>query len=184
MLGWDVDAGKLGGVAALGGRVGRSLADVARACGTVVLSVFNTDQVEEVVEGLLASRPAAAGPLTLICTSTCDPDRIEMLVARLPTDRVRFVEAPVSGTSEQTARGEALGLIGGDPAAMTAARAVLDAICPRRHYLGARRQWRPRQARDQPDPRHQSRRLRRPRRGRLGQQRGDPGDPAAATSGG
>jgi 3-hydroxyisobutyrate dehydrogenase-like beta-hydroxyacid dehydrogenase len=47
------------------------------------------------------------------------------------------VEAPVSGTSEQTARGEALGLIAGDPAALSAAAGVLDAICPRRHYLGA-----------------------------------------------
>jgi 3-hydroxyisobutyrate dehydrogenase-like beta-hydroxyacid dehydrogenase len=135
--GWDVDAGKLGGFAALGGHPARTLADVARACDTVVLSVFNTDQVEEVVAGLLAARPAGARPLTVVCTSTCDPDRIAALAARLPADRARFVEAPVSGTSEQTARGQALGLIGGDPAAMKDAAAVLDAICPRRHYLGA-----------------------------------------------
>jgi 3-hydroxyisobutyrate dehydrogenase-like beta-hydroxyacid dehydrogenase len=43
----------------------------------------------------------------------------------------------VSGTSEQTARGDALGLIGGDLATMTAAAGVLDAVCPRRHHLGA-----------------------------------------------
>ncbi|MGH7312591.1 MAG: NAD(P)-dependent oxidoreductase [Candidatus Rokuibacteriota bacterium] len=137
VLGYDVDPMKLASLTALGGRAARSLAEVARACVTVVLCVFNTDQVEEVVGGLLAARPAAAPPLTVVCTSTCDPDRIAGLAARLPTERVRFVEAPVSGTSEQTARGEALGLIGGDPAAMLAVASVLDAICPRRHHLGA-----------------------------------------------
>ena len=137
VLGYDVDTQKLAGLTALGGHPARSLADVARACGTVVLSVFTTDQVEEVTEGLLAARPRGAPPLTLVCTSTCDPDRIAALASRLPADRARLVEAPVSGSSEQTARGEALGLIGGDPAAAKDAASVLDAICPRRHHLGA-----------------------------------------------
>ena len=48
-----------------------------------------------------------------------------------------LVEAPVSGTSEQTARGEALGLIGGEPSAVEAARDVIAAISPRWHHLGA-----------------------------------------------
>lgn len=136
VLGYDVDAKKLDAFAALGGRPVRSLAEIARACNTVVLSVFTTDQVEEVVEVLLASRPAGA-PLTVVCTSTVDPDRVAALAARLPADCMQLVEAPVSGSSEQTARGEALGLIGGDLAAIEAAGPVLDAICPRRHHLGA-----------------------------------------------
>ncbi|HET9492371.1 MAG TPA: NAD(P)-dependent oxidoreductase [Methylomirabilota bacterium] len=137
VLGYDVEPSKLAGLAALGGRAARSLDEVARACRTVVLCVFNTEQVEEVVAGLLAARPSGAGPLTVVCTSTCDPDRIAALAARLPAERVRFLEAPVSGTSEQTARGNALGLIGGELEVMTAAAGVLDAICPRRHHLGA-----------------------------------------------
>jgi 3-hydroxyisobutyrate dehydrogenase-like beta-hydroxyacid dehydrogenase len=137
VLGYDVEPGKLAVLAALGGRATSTLADVARGCGTVVLCVFNTDQVEKVVADLLAARPAGGPPLTVVCTSTVDPDRIAALAAGLPKDRVSFVEAPVSGTSEQTARGDALGLIGGDPKAMAAASDVLDAICPRRHYLGA-----------------------------------------------
>jgi 3-hydroxyisobutyrate dehydrogenase-like beta-hydroxyacid dehydrogenase len=137
VLGYDVEPAKLAALAALGARAASSLADVARGCGTVVLCVFNTDQVEKVVADLLAARPAGGPPLTVVCTSTVDPDRIAALAASLPKDRVSFVEAPVSGTSEQTARGDALGLIGGDPKAMAATSDVLDAICPRRHYLGA-----------------------------------------------
>jgi len=140
VLGFDVDPGKLAPLAALGGRAARSAAELARACDQAVLAVFNTDQVEETLEGpqgLLASRPRDLPPLTAICVSTCDPDRIAALAARLHGGRVRFVEAPVSGTSDQTARGDALGLIGGDRAAAEAVRGVLDAICPRRHHVGS-----------------------------------------------
>ena len=140
VLGYDTDAAKLDSFAALGGSAASSLAEIARACDRVVIAVFHTDQVEATVEGprgLLATRPAGAPPLTAICVSTCDPDRIAALVARVPAARLRYVEAPVSGTSEQTARGEGLGLIGGDRAAADAARDVIEAICPRWHHLGA-----------------------------------------------
>jgi 3-hydroxyisobutyrate dehydrogenase-like beta-hydroxyacid dehydrogenase len=138
--GYDVDAAKLAGLAAAGGRAARSAAEIARACDTAVLAVFNTEQVEQAVEGpqgLAAQRPPGLPPLTAICVSTCDPDRIAVLAARLAGSRVYFVEAPLSGTSEQTARGQALGLIGGDRAAADGVSDVLDAICPRRHHVGA-----------------------------------------------
>jgi len=140
VLGYDVDAGKLKQIESLGARAARSTAEIARACDQVVLAVFNTEQVEETIEGpqgLLASRPQDAPPFAVICVSTCDPDRIAALAARLPAGRLRFVEAPVSGTSEQTARGEALGLIGGEPAAVDAVRDVIEAICPRWRHVGA-----------------------------------------------
>jgi 3-hydroxyisobutyrate dehydrogenase-like beta-hydroxyacid dehydrogenase len=44
---------------------------------------------------------------------------------------------PVSGTSRQVAKGDGVGLVGGDPGIAERAAGVLDAICPRRHYLGA-----------------------------------------------
>ena len=140
VLGYDVDTRTLEKFAETGGRAARSLAEIVQACQEIVLAVFNTDQVEDTIEGpqgLLAALPADAAPLTVVCVTTCDPDRVAALAARIPAHRLHFVEAPVSGTSDQTARGDALGLIGGDPAAATEARAVLDAICPRRHHLGA-----------------------------------------------
>jgi len=139
VLGYDADPGKLDALRALGGGTAASIAEIARGCETAVLAVFKTDQVEDVVEGpsgLLASLPDAAAPLTAVCVSTCDPERIAALAARVPSTRLRYVEAPVSGTSDQTARGDALGLIGGDRGAVDAARDVLAAICPRWHYLG------------------------------------------------
>jgi 3-hydroxyisobutyrate dehydrogenase-like beta-hydroxyacid dehydrogenase len=139
VLGYDVDAGKLQAFTKLGCKAASSVAEIAHTCRKVVLCVFNTVQVEETIEGpegLLATLPANAAPIVVLCTSTCDPDRIAALVQRIPADRLHFVEAPVSGTSDQTARGDALGLIGGDPAAAEEARDVLDALCPRWHHLG------------------------------------------------
>ena len=140
VLGYDVDTAKLARLKEGGARAAGSIAEIAAACRKVVLTVFNTDQVEEVIEGsqgLVAALPGGAPPLIAICVSTCDPDRIAALAARVPPARVRFVEAPVSGTSEQTARGDALGLIGGERSAVDEVADVLAAICPRWRYLGA-----------------------------------------------
>jgi len=140
VLGYDVDAARLERFVRTGARAAGSVADVAAACRRIVLAVFNTDQVEDVIEGrdgLLAASAASRSSLIAVCVSTCDPDRIAALAARLPPDRLCYVEAPVSGTSEQTANGDALGLIGGEQAAIGEARDILDAICPRWRHLGA-----------------------------------------------
>lgn len=140
VIGYDVDVQALRKFEETGARAAQSFGELLRSCHQIVLAVFNTNQVEDTIEGpqgLLATLAPDAPPLIVICISTCDPDRIAALATRMPADRLQFVECPVSGTSEQTARGEALGLIGGDPRAAEEARAVLDALCPRRHHLGA-----------------------------------------------
>lgn len=131
VLGFDIEPAKNKRLEDLGGRAG-SLAQIAQQCDPIVLAVFSTDQVEDVVERALL--PAAAEKIVL-CTSTCDPDRIAALAARVG-DRLRFLETPVSGTSEQVRRGEGVGLVGGDAAIAAAAARVLDALFPRRFHVG------------------------------------------------
>jgi len=131
VLGTDVDPAKNARLVARGGKTG-SLADIA-ACGTVVLAVFNTDQVEEVADALARM---ARQDITVICASTCDPDRIEALGERLAGKKVRFLEVPVSGSSEQVRQGDGVGLVGGDRQTANEAKAVLDALFPRRFHIG------------------------------------------------
>jgi 3-hydroxyisobutyrate dehydrogenase-like beta-hydroxyacid dehydrogenase len=131
VIGFDVDEAKSQRLRAVGGRAA-SVADIARDCDPIVIAVFNTDQVEDVVERALL--PAASGKIVL-CTSTCDPDRIAALGARV-AERLRFLEAPVSGTSEQVRQGDGVGLIGGDARIAEAAAPVLDALFPKRFHLG------------------------------------------------
>lgn len=131
VTGFDVDATKIEWIKTLGAR-GGSLADIARTCDPIVLAVFNTDQVEQVVEKDLL--PAAGGKIVL-CTSTCDPDRIAALGARV-ANKLHFLETPVSGTSAQVRDGDGVGLIGGDTATAAAAAPVLDALFPKRFHIG------------------------------------------------
>jgi 3-hydroxyisobutyrate dehydrogenase-like beta-hydroxyacid dehydrogenase len=131
VIGFDVDAAKSERLVQLGARAG-SLADIARDCNPIVLAVFSTDQVEDVVENALL--PAAAGKIVL-CTSTCDPDRIAALGARID-GTLRFLETPVSGTSEQVRDGDGVGLIGGDEKIAADAKPVLDVLFPKRFHIG------------------------------------------------
>jgi 3-hydroxyisobutyrate dehydrogenase-like beta-hydroxyacid dehydrogenase len=131
VVGFDIDADKTARLAQIGGRAA-SLADIARDCNPIVLAVFSTDQVEDVVERALI--PAAAGKI-VICTSTCDPDRIAVLGARV-ADKLRFLEVPVSGTSEQVRQGDGVGLIGGDAQIAADAAPALDALFPKRFHIG------------------------------------------------
>jgi 3-hydroxyisobutyrate dehydrogenase-like beta-hydroxyacid dehydrogenase len=134
----DVDEAKRAAVAKLGVRTAASVGEVAEQCELIVLCVFTTEQVEEVIEGAGGiAGTAVSTPRIVICTSTCDPDRLAALAPRVEPRGVRFLEVPISGTSRQVAEGDGVGLIGGDRAVMERASPVLDAICPRRFHLGA-----------------------------------------------
>jgi putative dehydrogenase len=138
VVAYDVDAAKRAALARVGARAAASIAEVAHACEPIVICVFSTEQVEQVLEGACGIAEAAGGKgRTVICTSTCDPDRLAALATRIEPRGVRFLETPISGTSRQVADGDGVGLIGGSRAVMDAAAPVLDAICPRRFYLGA-----------------------------------------------
>jgi 3-hydroxyisobutyrate dehydrogenase-like beta-hydroxyacid dehydrogenase len=131
VLGFDVDPARNERLATIGARPA-TLAAIADQCEPIVLAVFNTEQVEDVVERALL--PAAAGKIVL-CTSTCDPDRIAALGARV-AGSLRFLETPVSGTSEQVHQGDGVALLGGDAALAAEAAGVLDALFPRRFHIG------------------------------------------------
>ena len=132
VLGYDIDPAKGERLVKMGGKAG-SLAEVA-TCDRVILAVFSTDQVEDVTQNSLV--PAAGKSKIVLCTSTCDPDRIAALEAKVAPRGIRFLETPVSGTSEQVRQGDGVGLIGGDPNTADAVKDILDVIFPRRFHIG------------------------------------------------
>ena len=136
VAGYDVDAAKTAQITELGGKAAQSIAEIARDCDPIVLAVFNTDQVEEVVEKHLLPVLGDHSDRIVLCASTCDPDRIAALGVRVTARGLRFLETPVSGTSAQVARGEGVGLIGGDPAIATEIEPVLRALFPTYFLIG------------------------------------------------
>jgi 3-hydroxyisobutyrate dehydrogenase-like beta-hydroxyacid dehydrogenase len=138
VAGYDVDAGKCTSLAALGGRPAGSLAELGETCGRFVLAVFDTQQVEDVLEGpggLLEAVRSRQRPL-FVSVSTCDPERIRALGERVRSRGAALLECPLSGSSEQVARGDGVGLLAGDEARIAEVDDVLAAICKRRVFLG------------------------------------------------
>ena len=136
VVGYDIDVAKGMRLADMGGRAAASIAELARACDPIVLAVFDTSQVEDVVENHLLPAAGESSRKIVLCASTCDPDRIAALGERVIPRGIRFLETPVSGTSEQVRRGDGVGLIGGDRDSAAEAEAVLAILFPRRFHVG------------------------------------------------
>jgi 3-hydroxyisobutyrate dehydrogenase len=136
VLGFDVDPGKNAKLAELGGRAAASIADLAQRCDPIVLAVFSTDQVEEVVEHELLPALGENSGKIVLCASTCDPDRIAALGERVTPRGLRLLETPISGASGQVSRGEGVGLIGGDPKVVSETEPVLRALFPTYFHIG------------------------------------------------
>lgn len=136
VLGYDVSAQKAAefGVA----QTCASVQALARQCEVLILAVFDTQQVEAVIFGPQGiARGDTDQPFPqVICTSTCDPDQIGAIAKRCQAAGISFLELPFSGTSLQVARGDGVGLMGGDPALCEALSGVLDVLCLQRHHIG------------------------------------------------
>lgn len=135
VTGFDLRAEAREALAAQGGQAAATLADVAAAASCIVLAVFNTDDVLGVVEGAdgLLSVP---GVRCIIDCSTGTPDALEALAARLKARGVDFIEAPLSGSSQQIAAGAATLLLGGEAQAIRQRAPVLAALAEQRIHVG------------------------------------------------
>ena len=104
VLGTDIDPAKNARLAARGGQ-GGGIAGGGRArAASIVLAVFNTDQVEEVVQRRCC-RMRTPGTIVLCTTHLrSGPDRGAGQAA-CRARNLRFLETPVSGTSEQVRHG-------------------------------------------------------------------------------
>ena len=136
IMGFDVDAAKNAKLAELGGRGSASVADLARRCDPIVLAVFSTDQVEDVVERELLPALGNGSGKVVLCASTCDPDRLAALGERVATRGLRLLETPVSGASGQVSRGEGVGLIGGEGDVVGAVEPILRALFASYFHIG------------------------------------------------
>src|SRR5262249_11600601 len=126
--GYDIDASKTATLKELGGEATSSIAELATRCGPIILAVFSTDQVAEVVERELLPALGDGSNKIVLCASTCDPDRIAALAARVVPRGLRLLETPISGSSGQVARGEGVGLVGGDPETAAEVKPILRAL--------------------------------------------------------
>jgi len=97
-------------------------------CDRVIISLYTTEVVEAVLSQLDAG--LRAGQI-ILDTTTGEPEQTAALGARLAARGVQYLDAPISGSSEQTRRGEATVIVGGD-------RATFDACADLWRVMGAK----------------------------------------------
>ncbi len=102
-------------------------------CRRVVISLYTTQVVQEVLGQLDAG--LTPGKI-LIDTTTGDPALIDALAASLAARGVQYLEAPISGSSEQTRKHEATALAAGPHEAFEACRDILHSLAAKTFYVG------------------------------------------------
>lgn len=136
VVGYDIDPTRSKQLADIGAEAAATIAEIARGCPVMIVVVFNTDQVEDVLENQIVPAVGEGSGKIVLCASTCDPDRLAALGERVSRRGIRFLETPVSGTSKEVERGTGTGLIGGDPALAAEVKPVLDALYARMFHIG------------------------------------------------
>lgn len=119
-----------------GATVAGRVADVWSRARTAMTFLANDQAVEAVClapDGLLASAPEGA---VLIEMSTISPESSARVADMAATRGVAYLRCPVSGNPGVLAAGNLLLIVSGERTAYERARAVLDLVAEKSHYVG------------------------------------------------
>lgn len=102
-------------------------------CRRVIASLYDTDVVEQVLRQM---EPKLAAGKILIDTTTGDPQRTHDMAVWLGERGVDYLEAPISGSSEQTRRHLSTALVAGPEEVFEASRDLLDCMAAKTYFVG------------------------------------------------
>jgi 3-hydroxyisobutyrate dehydrogenase-like beta-hydroxyacid dehydrogenase len=114
--------------AAHGGTVAASPAELGRACDVVVTMVVDGPQVSDVLLGEHGVAAGASRGLLCIDCSTIGPRWAVDIGAELAARGLRFIDAPVTGSTPRARDGTLTIMVGGTDADVLHARDVLEAM--------------------------------------------------------
>jgi putative dehydrogenase len=142
VLGHDVDDQKMAACAAMGGTPIVDIRDMAAQVDALVLTVFSADQALSLIQ-TISGRPrdmkddragSACPPIISLITSSPQEARaLADAVRRIPAI---FIEMPISGSSAQFGRNEALGLVAAHAHDVESCNSILDLLCAERNFVG------------------------------------------------
>lgn len=134
VLGWDISPLQRAAFAQQGGEVARDALQVFIDCEVVLLSLPTHETVDEL---LTATLPCRRPGRIIIDTSTGDPDVATKLAGTLAEHGVEYLDATISGSSEQIRSNSAVLLIGATPAGLDRSQFILASLAERRIHVGA-----------------------------------------------
>jgi 3-hydroxyisobutyrate dehydrogenase-like beta-hydroxyacid dehydrogenase len=103
-------------------------------CQRVIFSLFTTEQVQQMLDQM--GDGPVAGQI-VVDTSTSDPRQTSALGNRLAQRGVSYLEAPFSGSSEQTRNRQSTALVAGDQSAFTKCRDLWECLAAKTYFVGA-----------------------------------------------
>jgi 3-hydroxyisobutyrate dehydrogenase-like beta-hydroxyacid dehydrogenase len=108
--------------------------DPVRDCQCIIFCLYTSDQVSQVLDQMQSEmRPGQI----VLDTSTSDPQQTTALGNRLAERGVEYLEAPFSGSSEQTRNHESTALVAGNRSAFDACSELWDCLAAKTFYVGA-----------------------------------------------
>ncbi|HYT61846.1 MAG TPA: NAD(P)-dependent oxidoreductase [Haliangiales bacterium] len=114
VLGWDISSAQRSALSNLGGAVAGNSNEVFTRCNHVILSLPDDDVVTRV---LTEASPALRAGQIVMDTSSGAPDTAAKIDRLLAPRGVDYLDATVSGNSEQARHGEVVMMVGGSRAA-------------------------------------------------------------------
>lgn len=103
-------------------------------CGRVIVSLYSSDVVAQVVAQKAAGLHVGQ---IIIDTTTGEPADAETLSRTLSQRGVKYLDSPISGSSEQTRRGEATVMVGGELADVDACADLWPILGGKVFHVGA-----------------------------------------------
>jgi 3-hydroxyisobutyrate dehydrogenase len=137
VVAYDVVPAALADAVAAGARAAASPAEVARQSELVVTMLPSSSHVEAVYLGTAGVKDGVAAGRLCVDMSTIDPSVSRRVAAALAAQRVRFVDAPVSGGVPRATDGTLAIMVGGDARDVEEARPVLAAMGANIIHVGA-----------------------------------------------
>jgi 3-hydroxyisobutyrate dehydrogenase len=133
VLAVDADASR---IPACGATPAASLADLAARCDVIMLSLPDSTVIETVIRGPNGLLEHARAGQVIVDLSTADPASTRALHDQLAGRGVRYLDAGISGGAAGAEQGTLTLMVGGDEAALTEVRPLLDTFSARVHYMG------------------------------------------------
>ncbi len=133
--GFDINEASVARFQGDGGAQG-IMADIAAGLDVVATVVINAAQTEEVLFGEAGIVPHLSPGTVVVSCATVAPDFARDMEARCREAGLLYLDAPISGGPERSARGELSVLASGHPDAFSKARPCLDAMASQVYELG------------------------------------------------
>jgi len=137
VVGFDVDPDRTSALREHGVWSADSPAHIAEVAERIILSLPDTGAVLGVVEGPEGICSSGSLPQFIVDTTTGDPDETTALAGRMKDRGIAFIDATVSGSSQQMRDGDAVLMVGGEEEAVEGCRDILDAMSEKVFHLGA-----------------------------------------------